>query len=250
VPSPFPYLDAGGFAVRSVMPTADVQLVTTKEPGFFEAAERRVRSMMESRLRKRYAVPFGASAPALVGVGSPPPASLSGTPRVGSIQLALRIAVAGDVGTSTFDWSSDGGLTYPQTGIATAASVALGATGLVVSFPAGAYALGQSYAATTPVPEAALWWLAAILTPEMYRARGVNPQDPQMEQLEKDRDRALAELKEAADSQDGLFDLPLLDAGESGITQGGPQAYSETSPYVGFDHQARCAREEDRDARR
>jgi hypothetical protein len=90
-----------------------------------------------------------------------------------------------------------------------------------------------------PRPDVVVNWQIKIVTPEAYRARGYNPQDPTMEQAEKDRDRSYEQIKEAADSVDGLYDLPLKeDVDVSGITKGGPLGYSEASPYAWTDAQA------------
>ena len=62
-----------------------------------------------------------------------------------------------------------------------------------------------------------------------------------------ERDAALAEIKEAADSEQGLFDLPTNDVvGDSAIGHAGPLAYTEASPYVSADRQEREGRLEDR----
>lgn len=89
-----------------------------------------------------------------------------------------------------------------------------------------------------PRPEIVVMWQTKIVTPEAYRARGYNPQDPTMEWSEKDRDRAYEQIKEAADSETGLYDLPLLDVSSaSGVVKGGPLGYSEASPYSWTDVQ-------------
>jgi len=112
--------------------------------------------------------------------------------------------------------------------------------------------LAKRYATpfTVPVPEIVLGWLTNIVTVEAYRKRGINPSDEQNEQIETDRLEALAELKEAADSENGLFDLPLReDLTASGISRGGPLVYSESSPYTWTREQARTGREEDSNGR-
>ena len=59
-------------------------------------------------------------------------------------------------------------------------------------------------------------------------------------------DRARAEIKEAADSKEGLFDLPTNDAaGDSAIVKAGPRWYSESSPFVSADQQERHGLRED-----
>lgn len=98
----------------------------------------------------------------------------------------------------------------------------------------------------TPYPNAVKGWLARIVTPKVWTKRGVDPQDQQWVEVKKDDEDARAEIKEAADSADGLFDLPLRqDTTATGISQGVPHAYSEQSPYVWTDAQGAAGRDED-----
>lgn len=97
----------------------------------------------------------------------------------------------------------------------------------------------------TPVPEAVKIWLARIVDVAVLHRRGVNPNDPQVEFYVGLRERTLAEIKEAADSNEGLFDLPLRnDTTNSGII-GGTRVYSEASPYVWASSQGARGRDED-----
>lgn len=97
-----------------------------------------------------------------------------------------------------------------------------------------------------PAPICVQGWLAKIVTEAAYRKRGYDPTDAQGKEYVADRDTALAEIKEAADAVDGLFDLPLrADTNASGISKGGPRAYSEQSPYVFTDQQSRVGTNED-----
>src|SRR5262249_1029155 len=85
----------------------------------------------------------------------------------------------------------------------------------------------------TPVPEIALIGLVALVTLACYMRRGWNPSSAENQSILDADTRARDEIKEAADSKDGLFDLPLRnDTGASGVSAGGPLGYSETSPYV------------------
>ena len=80
--------------------------------------------------------------------------------------------------------------------------------------------------------------------------RGVDPSDQQFSEIREDATKAEKEIEEAANSHDGLFDLPLLDSEKtSGISKGGPRVYSEASPYVFMDVQRDAGRGED-DSRR
>jgi hypothetical protein len=97
-----------------------------------------------------------------------------------------------------------------------------------------------------PVPPVVLGWVTAMVTLQAYGKCGWNPGSKSDEEsiigAAKD---AREEVKEAADSKDGLFDLPLRAGGDSAVTKGGPLGYSETSPYVWATHQSRTGREED-----
>lgn len=109
--------------------------------------------------------------------------------------------------------------------------------------------LGKRYMRPFPSPvlEVVKGWLGALVTPDMYRKRGVNSQDTTLELLEKDADTARAQMKEAADAVDGLFDLPLADTGDAtAIAKGAPMSYSEQSPWAWTDTQATVGRGEDR----
>ncbi len=103
---------------------------------------------------------------------------------------------------------------------------------------------------TQGVPEIVWRWLTKIATPDAYRKRGANPSDATIALLEADRTRAYEQIKEAADSVTGLYDLPLLDTADgSAISKGGPLGYSEASPYAWTDSQAEAGMQEDRNGR-
>src|SRR5262249_50842781 len=101
-----------------------------------------------------------------------------------------------------------------------------------------------------PIPPVIEGWITRLLTLRVLLRRGIDPTDAQFAQLLKDHDAADSELKEAADATNGLFDLPLrADNTSSAISQGGVLAYSEQSPYVGYDIQRDVGRQQD-DSRR
>lgn len=100
---------------------------------------------------------------------------------------------------------------------------------------------------TAPAPLVVQGWLAQIVTQRAYLRRGIDPTDPQMVTVAADAAEAWAEIKEAADAKDGLFDLPLRsDTDASGIVKTSTLAYAEQSPYVAFDIQSDTGRDEDR----
>ncbi len=106
---------------------------------------------------------------------------------------------------------------------------------------------GKSLPFGDPVPEILLGWLTALVSLDVMRKRGLNPQDPAAQMLADDATKAEAEVKEAADSKDGLFDLEGQEASaSSSVSTGGPLGYSETSPYVWADRERVAGRVEDR----
>lgn len=98
----------------------------------------------------------------------------------------------------------------------------------------------------SPYPEAVKDWLARIVTLTAFLRRGVDATDEQFVEIKADAEKAEAEVLEAAESEKGLFELPLrADTTASGISKGGPFGYSEASPYVWTDRQRRAATDED-----
>ncbi len=123
----------------------------------------------------------------------------------------------------------------------------------IVGARADVYArLRKRYDVTFPQgePEVVWRWLAKIVTPDAYRKRGMNPSDASIALLEADRTRAYEQIKEAADAEQGLYDLPLLaDKAGSAITRGAPRGYAEQSPYSAKRRQVDAGRSEDRNGR-
>lgn len=95
-----------------------------------------------------------------------------------------------------------------------------------------------------PPPEIVIGWLVAIVQAEAYLKRGINPaSDEHFKSIDEERTRAFEEMKEAADAEVGLFDIPLREnTTDDGVTLGGPLGYSEASPYDWTDVQAEAVR--------
>lgn len=248
----FPYLDLPGIQRRSVVRPSYFAEVEAQSPGFTVQAIASHSSNINARLRKRYgaSLPFGAGPPPLLAAGlTPPGVTLQGRPVVGSLLMMIQITTGGALGTAVFKWSSDGGFTW-TTGVSTAALVTLGSTGLAAVFSSsGTYDVSNSYAASTPVPEAILKWLTWLVSLDVLERHGLNPNDPFAIARREEAKLARDELAEAANSQTGLFDLPIEEDLQSAITTGGPVFYSETSPFVGQDQEADRGEREDRRGR-
>jgi hypothetical protein len=81
---------------------------------------------------------------ATVPGGSPTGVTITGTP-AGVYQLYFKITSTGGLGAGQFEWSTNAGGTFVQTGRTLTSSFVLGTTGLTASFPAGTYTNGDSY---------------------------------------------------------------------------------------------------------
>jgi hypothetical protein len=98
----------------------------------------------------------------------------------------------------------------------------------------------------SPAPHTIRRWLSRLVTRECYLRRGIDPTDPQWTSIEAAATKAEEEIREAADSEGGLFDLPLrADSTSSGVTSPAVLSYIETSPYVWRDRQVAGGREDD-----
>jgi Protein of unknown function (DUF1320) len=96
-----------------------------------------------------------------------------------------------------------------------------------------------------PYPDALVDNVARVVAWRLLLKRAFNPSSEQDQLVKEEKDEALAWLKEAADSKDGLVELPIKQAtppGVSGVNAGGPLGYSEASPYEWTDIQVREAR--------
>lgn len=152
-----PYLNLTQFRARTLMPQVDITAVETETPGFTLSRLTTWSAKIDTRLRKRYAVPF-----------------------------------------------------------------------------------------TAPVPEAVLEWLTKIVTYELYLKRGVDPSDQTLALIHADKENAEAEIKEAANAQDGLFDLPVNDTQDAeAASKAAGLMYTEASPYTWTDIQRAAGRSED-----
>lgn len=246
----YPYLDLAGFKARTVMVEMEVDQIESIFPGYIATRIASQSSWLNSRFRKRYgaSLPFGQTPPTLLPYGTNPPSlSLQGRPVLGNMAIRVEVTTAGSLGTAIIRWTKDGGVTHTAH-VTSAASIVLAGTGMTLTMSGGlsTYSTDNAYQSATPVPEVVLGWLTVLVTLDVYRRRGVNPQDPVIEMVTADVKRVYEEVKEEADSKDGLFDIPTSEDQDSAVTTGGPIGYSETSPYIWTDIQRAGAVAEDR----
>lgn len=89
-----------------------------------------------------------------------------------------------------------------------------------------------------PKPEILLGWLTAFVDRDVQEFCGGPPEGREDEWIVKRADRAEEKLKEAADSEQGLRELPLRDTdplGSSAINKGAPMVVSYHTVYDAFD---------------
>jgi hypothetical protein len=91
-----------------------------------------------------------------------------------------------------------------------------------------------------PYPVILLRWAGALLDPEMYDKRGVNPSDEQQRRIDERASVARQQISQAADPKGdgpnggGQWEIALRqDTTTSGIVEPATLAYSEASPYTG-----------------
>lgn len=207
--------------------------------------------------------------------------SPSRTSPLNAFAIVVKITASGTVGVAGIQWqySTDGGVTFSgNQALGTSQSIVVPGTGAAFLLSAGTLQSGQSFACfvqppfieqtlqdwtayindrlkkryavpfNEPVPFTVKKWLKDLATKTCYDKRGRNPASQQdQDAIEKPYDQAVTEVKEAADAKDGLFDLPLLDSapGASAVVNASPLFYSETSPYVGADIEARDGKNDD-----
>jgi phage gp36-like protein len=108
--------------------------------------------------------------------------------------------------------------------------------------------LGKRYVVpfSSPYPIAVRRWLTALTSLDVWLRRGVAATDQEMEIFRSQYDTAIVELKEAANSRDGLFELPLRENTDAtGISKQYPKTYTENSPFVWKRVQVTAGRQQD-----
>ncbi len=112
--------------------------------------------------------------------------------------------------------------------------------------------LAKRYAAPfeSPYPLAVRDWVSKIVSVDVWLRRGVEPTDEEFAEFKLQSAQSYLDIKEAANSEIGLFDLPLRsDTNDSGIVRGAPMVTSQQSPYAWADEQERVGRQEDQGTR-
>ena len=207
---------------------------------------------------------------------APSPAAPSGV-----FAIAGKIITSGTVGVAgiQYQYSTDGGVTFSSTqSLGTANAIVVPGTGASFLLGAGSLESGQSFACTVqppfieqalqdwtsyiesrlrkryvvpflePVPFTIKKWLCDLASKTCWSKRGFNPSNKSDEDaIDGPYQLALAEIKEAADAKEGLFDLPARDdlPQATGVTFGRPKSYSEASPYTAGIQQRTDAVDED-----
>lgn len=97
-----------------------------------------------------------------------------------------------------------------------------------------------------PFPAVVSAWLARIVTVKVWTKRGVDPEDEQWREIKEDDTAARSEIAAAANSETGLYELPLRQElpRPDGVSAGFPKGYSEASPYTWQDVQVDRAMQE------
>lgn len=229
----FPYIDVAGVQLRSILRPSYFTDVEAQQAGFTAQSILANTSTVNAQMRKRYGgqLPWGQSPPLLVPAGLNPPAvTLAGKATLGSLRIAIQITTGGALGTAAFQWSTTGQAPWTS-GVLTAALVTLGTTGLAALFPEGTYDTSNAYVAATPVPEVILQWLTALVTDDVAIRHGINPNDPLSTKLSERAALARQQIEQAANTKDGLWDLPVSEDAGSAVDTGGPMCYAEASPY-------------------
>lgn len=230
----FPYLDLVRVKRRSILRPVYYDDVELLDPGFTVQAIAAQSSNTNSRLRKRYGkgLPWGTVPPPLQAAGLAPPAvTLIGVPTLGALAMRLELTAAGILGAAVMRWSDDGGITW-TTGVTLEPMVSLGTTGMTAIFPAASYDASNVYAGQPPVPEAILRWVTALVQQDVLDRHGPPAGGDRIGQrVEAAAALADKQIEEAANTQTGLWDLPVNEDEQSAVTTGGPRSYTEPGPY-------------------
>jgi hypothetical protein len=102
------------------------------------------------------------------------------------------------------------------------------------------YAIDWSEVENQPVPDKIIQWLVLLVDIPVCKCTGATPEGRVDDWIREDETRVNDELKEAADAENGLFELPLRETGASAVHIGVPYVVAYQMPW---DYQDRLARE-------
>jgi hypothetical protein len=84
------------------------------------------------------------------------------------------------------------------------------------------YAIDWSEVANQPTPDKIIQWLILLVDIPVCKCAGAIPEGRVDDWVREDEQKVEAEIKEAADSEGGLFELPLRETGPSAVSKGAP----------------------------
>ena len=97
------------------------------------------------------------------------------------------------------------------------------------------------FASPGPVPDQIIFWLIRLVNIDVWECAGGLPEGREDGWADAARKQVYEEIKEAADAENGLYELPLRNTdplGASAINKGGPMVVSFNTIYGHFDAQA------------
>jgi hypothetical protein len=101
------------------------------------------------------------------------------------------------------------------------------------------YAIDWTEVENQPAPDKIIQWLILLVDIPVCKCVGATPEGRVDDWVREDETRVNDELKEAADAENGLFELPLRETGASAIHIGVPHVVSYQMPWNYNDRLAR-----------
>jgi hypothetical protein len=92
------------------------------------------------------------------------------------------------------------------------------------------YAIDWTEVTNQPVPDKIIQWLILLVDIPVCKCTGATPEGRVDDWAREDQARVNDELKEAADAENGLFELPLRETGASAIHIGVPHVVERLTP--------------------
>jgi len=97
------------------------------------------------------------------------------------------------------------------------------------------YAIDWTEISNQPVPDKIIQWLVLLTDIPVCKSAGVTPEGRVDDWAREDETRTNDELKEAADAENGLFELPLRETGASAVHIGVPHVIDFLTPSTYWD---------------